>query len=130
MRYEAEARAIAQALALAGHQPTEPAWSEWRTLAVTVAVPPALLHNGGTYEAQIERRLACPECTAQKVGNSECRFCHGSRVVRERDTVSLSIPPESRPGTWLGLPGQGNRDAHGDLASGYVADRSWTTMIL
>ncbi len=77
MRSEVEARAIAQALARAGQQATEAAWAEWRTLAVTVAVPPALLHNGGTYEAQIERRLTCPECTAQKVGNPECRFCHG-----------------------------------------------------
>ncbi len=113
MRSETEARAVSQALALASHQATEAEWAEWRTLAVTVAVAPNLLCDGGTYKAQIERRLACPDCTAQKTSNPECGSCHGSRVVRERDTVSLSIHPGSRPGKSLVLPGQGNRDANG-----------------
>ncbi len=113
MRSEVEARVVAQALALAGHRAAEAEWTEWRTLAVTVAVPPPLLQNGGTYEAKIERCLACPDCTAQKADNPECGFCHGSRVTREQDTVSLTIPRGSRPGKSLVLPGQGNRDANG-----------------
>jgi hypothetical protein len=113
MRSDAEARTIAQALAMAGHRATEAEWAEWRTLAVTVPVPPTTLRDGGTYEAQIERRLACPECTAQKVGNPGCEFCHGSRLVRERDTVLLTIPAGSQPGKSLVVPAQGNRDANG-----------------
>jgi hypothetical protein len=108
-----EARTIAQALAMAGHRATEAEWAEWRTLAVTVLVPATTLRDGGTYEAQIERRLACPECTAQKVGNPGCEFCHGSRFVKERDTLVLTIPAGSQPGKSLVVPGQGNRDANG-----------------
>lgn len=113
VRSDVEAGQVAQALTLAGHRTAEAEWAEWRILALTVAVPPALLHDGGVYEAPIKPRLACPDCTAQKASNQECGFCHGARLVKERDTVSLSIPPESQPGKSLVMPGQGNRDANG-----------------
>ena len=113
MRSDSEAEAVAHALADAGHQASEAEWREWRTLVATVSVPRKLLEDGGTYNAQIERQLACPNCTAQKVENRGCEFCHGSRVVKERDTVSLVIPRGSQPGKSLVVPGQGNRDANG-----------------
>jgi len=108
-----EADAVAHALANAGHQASEVKWEEWRALAVTVSVPRKLLQDGGTFDAQIERQLACPDCTAQKVENRECEFCHGARIVKERDTVSLIIPRGSQPGKSLAVPAQGNRDANG-----------------
>jgi len=113
VRSDHEARAIGHALATAAHRASEAKWGEWRTLAVTVSVPRKLLEDGGTYDAQIERQLACPDCTAGKVEHRECEFCHGSRTVRERDTVSLVIPRGSQPGKSLAVPGQGNRDANG-----------------
>jgi len=113
VRTVTEAERIAHALAGAGHQASEAEWEEWRTLAVIVSVPRKHLEDGGTYDAQIERQLACPDCTAQKVENRECEFCHGARIVKERDTVSLMIPRGSQPGKSLAVPGRGNRDANG-----------------
>ena len=108
-----EAEAVAHALLSVAHQASEAEWGEWRTLIATVSVPRKFLDDGGAYDAQIERQLACPDCTAQKAENRECDFCHGSRVVKERDTVSLVIPRGSRLGKSLVVPGQGNRDANG-----------------
>jgi hypothetical protein len=113
VRSDHEARAIGHALATVTHEASEAKWGEWRTLVATITVPRKLLEDGGTYEAQIDRQLACPDCTAQKVENRECEFCYGSRVVKERDTVSFVIPRGSQPGKSLVVAGQGNRDANG-----------------
>ena len=58
----------------------------------------------------------CPNCNGTgKVVSNPCGSCHGSGVVRQRETLRVNIPSGVQHGTQLTMRGEGSTGANGGV---------------
>jgi len=73
--------------------------------------------RGCTFNVELPRRARCPRCAgAGEVDGDDCEGCGGDGLVRETELVTVTVPPDTAPGTVLTLRGEG--DDHRDPAEG------------
>jgi molecular chaperone DnaJ len=69
------------------------------------------LENGAYEQVSYKRLTFCSECSrnGRMAPVSSCRLCHGSGELEETCSVRVWVPPKSRQGTRLRIPGAGDR---------------------
>lgn len=96
-----------------------------------VDITAAEARSGCTFNISVPRRIRCVRCGASgaepSAPDSPCGACDGEGFRTEEELVTVTIPPDTPPGTVLTLRGQGDdhRDpdrGRGDLQVGVRID--------